>query len=69
MRIKMYHKQYIEEQYRLAYLDYKTAKNEDEKQDALRRMHRLVNLAAEMYGFDYADTLSALSRHERSETA
>lgn len=62
-------KQYIEEQYRLAYLDFEIAKNENEKWDALRRMHRLVNLAAEMYGFDYADTLSALSRHERSETA
>ena len=53
------HKQYIEEQYRLAYLDFKTAKDEDEQWDARRRMHRLMNLAAEMYGFDFADSLNS----------
>ena len=58
------HKQYIEEQYRLAQLDFEIARNEEEQWDARRRMSRLMRLAAELYGFAYADALPALSSHK-----
>lgn len=41
-------KEYYVEQYKLACSDYKVAKNEDEKHDALRRMCRLENDAIVM---------------------
>ena len=50
-------KAYIEEQMNLSISDYKLAKNAEEKESALRTMHRLQNLAAEKYGFQYADSL------------
>ena len=54
------YKRYIEEQYRSTWLDFETAKSGDEQWDARRRLHKLVNLAAQMYGFDYADSLRRL---------
>lgn len=57
-------KQYIEEQYRLAILDYQTAKNEDEQFAARRSMAKLEALAAEAFGFDYADLLKTMKGEE-----
>lgn len=53
-------KEYIQEQYRLAYLDFKTAHNEDEQWSARKQMAKLEGLAAETYGFAFADTLSVV---------
>ena len=53
-------KQRIEEEYRLAFLDYKTAKNEEEQWSARRAMARLEKIAMEDYGFEYADSLQIL---------
>lgn len=53
-------KKYLEEQYRLAVLDYKTAKNEDEKWRARKSMASIERSAMQEYGFNYADEL-----HER----
>lgn len=50
-------KNYIEEQYHLAMLDFKTAKNEDEQWQARKTMARLEQIAMREYGFDYADEL------------
>lgn len=53
-------KTYIAEQYRLAWLDYVTARTDDAQWDARRSMARLEALAAERYGYDYADSLREL---------
>lgn len=53
-------KNYIEEQYRLAVLDYKTAKNEDEQWNARKTMARLEQIAMQEFGFEYADSLHIL---------
>ena len=50
-------KQYIEEQYYLAVLDFQTARNEEAKWKARKNMARLQQLAAQVYGFGYADKL------------
>ena len=44
-------------QYKLAMSDYKLAVTEDTKNGALVTMHRLTNLAAQLYGFEFADSL------------
>ena len=61
-------KSYIESQYRLAWLDFKTAHNEDEQWDARKRMAKLEALASELYGFDYADSLKSVARSRVSES-
>lgn len=50
-------KEYIEKEYRLAALDYRTARNEDEQWNARKAMARLERIAAQAYGFEYADSL------------
>lgn len=50
-------KEYIEEQYKLAILDFKTARNEDEQWNARKTMARLEQIAMQEYGFEYADFL------------
>ena len=50
-------KKYIENQYRLAVLDFQTARNEDEQWEARKTMARLEQIAAQEYGFEYADEL------------
>lgn len=50
-------KKYIEEQYHLAMLDYKTAKNEVDQWEARKTMARLEQIAMQEYGFKYADEL------------
>jgi hypothetical protein len=49
--------EYIKDQYHLAASDYRLARTESEKHEALRRMHRLSVLASTMYGFGAADSL------------
>ena len=51
------HKDYIENEYRLAVSDFKLAKNEDEQWDARKRMAKLEQIASSAYGFEYADSL------------
>lgn len=51
------HKDYLNEQYRLAVLDYQTAHNEDEQWQARKQMAQTERTAAELYGFAYADSL------------
>ena len=53
------HKDYIENEYRLAVSDFKLAKNEDEQWDARKRMAKLEQIASSAYGFEYADSLKA----------
>ena len=50
-------KNYIEKQYRLAVLQFRTARSEDEQWQARRSMAKLEAVASEIFGFDYADSL------------
>ena len=50
-------REYLQEQYRLAVLDFKCAANEDEQWQARKTMARLEQIAAQLYGFEYADNL------------
>lgn len=52
-------KQYIETQYHLAVLDFRTAKNDTEQWVARKTMARLEAIAMQAYGYDYADQLHA----------
>mgnify|MGYP000280849353 CR=1 FL=1 len=45
------HRDYLDEQYKIAVLDYKCAHSEDEQWQARKRT------ASELYGFKYADEL------------
>lgn len=56
----MISKQRIEEEYRLAVLDFKLAKNEEEQWNARKAIARLERIAMEDYGFEYADSLHVL---------
>lgn len=51
------HKRYLDEQYKIAVLDYKCAHTEDEQWDARKRMAQVEHTASEIYGFEYADSL------------
>ena len=53
-------KKYIEEQYELAVMEYKTACSEDEQWEARKTMARLERIAMEEYGFDYADEIACM---------
>ena len=50
-------REYLQEQYRLAVLDFKCAANEDEQWQARKTMARLEQIAAQLHGFEYADKL------------
>ena len=50
-------KELIEQEYKFAWFDFCTAHTEDDQWNARKRMARLERSAAEMYGFDYADSL------------
>ena len=50
-------KDYILQQAKLATGDYKLARTAEERQEALSTMHRLTDLAAQLYGFEFADSL------------
>lgn len=60
------HKDYLDEQYRLAVLDYQTAHNEDEQWQARKQMAQTERTAAELYGFEYADSLHKKSLNHLS---
>lgn len=51
------HKEYLDEQYKLAVMDYQTAHSESEQWDARKRMAQVERTASELYGFDFADQL------------
>lgn len=53
-------KDYIESMYKIAVYDFRLSTSEDAAFDARRRMAKLEALAAETFGFDYADSLAAL---------
>lgn len=55
--MKSDHKMYLDEQYKVAYLDYKCAHNENEQWDARKRMADVERTASELYGFEFADQL------------
>lgn len=50
-------REYIEEQYRLAVLDFKVAQTEEEQWKARKDLAKLELVASQTYGFDYADML------------
>ena len=58
-------REYIVQQYRQAWLEYRTAHTEDDQWDARKSMARLERMAAEMYGFDFADSLQRLKEDNR----
>lgn len=51
------HKEYLDEQYKLAVLDFRTAHTEDEQWNARKRMAQTERTASELYGFAFADQL------------
>lgn len=51
------HRDYLDEQYKLAALDYRTAHSEDERWSARKRMAQTERTASELYGFEFADSL------------
>lgn len=51
------HKNYLDEQYRLAALDYRTAHTDEEQWNARKRMAQTERTASELYGFEFADSL------------
>ena len=51
------HKDYIISQYKLEMSNFKAAKTEADRYEALGALHRLTNLAAQLYGFEFADSL------------
>ncbi len=51
------HRNYLDEQYKTAVLDYKCAHSENEQWDARKRMAQVERTASELYGFDFADQL------------
>ena len=50
-------KELIEQEYKFAWFDFCMAHTDDDQWEARKRMARLERTAAEMYGFDYADSL------------
>ena len=58
-------KEYIEREYKLAVLEYKTAHTEDEQWSARKTMARLEQIASQEYGFEYADELHKLTESIR----
>lgn len=51
------HRDYLDEQYRLAVLDFQTAHSEDEQWQARKQMANVERTASELYGFEFADNL------------
>ena len=51
------HKDYLDEQYKLAVLDFRMAHNEDEQWNARKRIAKIELTASELHGFDYSDQL------------
>lgn len=51
------HKEYLDEQYKLAALDYRTAHTDEEQWNARKRMAQTERTASELYGYEFADSL------------
>lgn len=51
------HKDYLDEQYKLAALDYRTAHTDEEQWNARKRMAQTERTASELYGYEFADSL------------
>lgn len=51
------HKEYLDEQYKLAALDYRTAHTDEEQWNARKRMAQTERTASELYGYEFADNL------------
>ena len=60
-------KEYIENYYHLAVLDYQAAHNEGEQWEARKTMARLEQIAAQKYGFTYVDKLREKRNRESWE--
>ena len=54
------HKEYLKQQYQLAVLDYQCARTENEQWQARKSMADTERTAAELYGFDFADSLHSM---------
>lgn len=50
-------KEYIKNQYQLAYSDFKLARNEGEQWKIRKSMAKLEELAAQKFGFEFVDSL------------
>lgn len=50
-------KKYIADRYRDVMRDVKIAKDDDHRFRCLTELSKLTNMAAEMYGFDFSDSL------------
>ena len=57
MSENIFSKESIEKEYNFAWFDFCMAHTDDDQWKARKRMARLERTAAEMYGFDYADSL------------
>lgn len=54
-------KLYIEREYKQAVSDFKCSHTEDEQWKCRATMARLQNIAMQLFGFEYADSLAELS--------
>lgn len=55
-------KAYIEREYKQAISDFKCSHNEDEQWSCRTTMARLENIAMQLHGFEYADSLEQLKQ-------
>ena len=55
-------KEYIRNQYKSAFADFKIAKTEEEQWEARKQMAELEVLASKMHGFEFADSLAKLRK-------
>lgn len=57
-------RQYLESQYKMAVMDFKTALDEDAQWDARRKMAKLEKLALEMYDDEFAIKLNNIAKSQ-----
>lgn len=55
-------KDYLRQQYKLAFSDWQLARTDQERQQALDSMAKIYNLACQLHGFDFADELQAATK-------
>lgn len=53
-------KEYLKEQYKLAWSDFQITRSEDEQWDARKRLAKLEHTAIELYGNRFAEELRKL---------
>lgn len=54
--------EYLRQQYRLVYSDWRIAKTEREKEIALDNLARIYNLASQLHGIQFANELQATTK-------